>query len=543
MAGLRALRRRDQGGLPGPPPGEGAPRPLGERSAGDAATRASNDAEAARASVTTPLLSEPFAIDEENEEKDAARGSKARGGTTGDGDASDPTRPLDAPPAPLPPSLSRLPSASPGALSSSLPPTSPAPLAAAAAALSRTTTHLGPMPSPSPAPDEARALAAASAASPRFLIVDFSAVRGVDATAARALTALLAGLQGRGVVGVVTGVDDDARRMLEAHGLGFWNPLDERMLSICGGAANKAGVAGNARPTKAGEDPTPGARGSLPGTQAPVASVPIGQDRETASVTAATASSGTPSAPPPPSSTCVEPSSLPGAPPPKALTSASSFAPSPLNAAYPFHWGQLPPEDHVASFGSLQEGVRYAEDRLLATSVSAGLCAPPTARRDLADALRAHLTALPILPPSQAPTLARTLLATGALEERHLAPSEPLWAAGDSAEAAHLVLRGALHVQEAKAEHEAKRRGIALAYDLGPGCVAGVTDYLLARPHATSALAGARGVTILTASHASLAKLAQEHPTALLAFETLLTRANTLDLTLAAERASLARGV
>ena len=71
------------------------------------------------------------------------------------------------------------------------------------------------------------------------------------------------------------------------------------------------------------------------------------------------------------------------------------------------------------------------------------------------------------------------------------------------------------------------------SYELGPGCVLGSTDFYLARPHATRAVCRSPVSRVLRVSRAAMERMAAEAPQALCVLQMAVTRANTLDLSLA----------
>lgn len=73
------------------------------------------------------------------------------------------------------------------------------------------------------------------------------------------------------------------------------------------------------------------------------------------------------------------------------------------------------------------------------------------------------------------------------------------------------------------------------SFELGPGCVAGSTDFFLARPHGSQAVCSSPVARVLALTRQGLTRLAAEVPQVLAVLQVIIMRANTLDLTVAAE--------
>ena len=78
------------------------------------------------------------------------------------------------------------------------------------------------------------------------------------------------------------------------------------------------------------------------------------------------------------------------------------------------------------------------------------------------------------------------------------------------------------------------RHLLARSYELGPGCVAGSTDFYLARPHLTQAVCSSPLARVLRLSRTAMQRMASESPQALNVLQMIVMRANTLDLAAAA---------
>ncbi|KFM27903.1 Uncharacterized protein C24H6.11c [Auxenochlorella protothecoides] len=190
--------------------------------------------------------------------------------------------------------------------------------------------------------------------------------------------------------------------------------------------------------------------------------------------------------------------------------------------------------------------LRYAEDQYVSTAVRYGLCRPPLARLTLADLVRAHLDKLPVVAPGAADDVAATLVQY--LDSRVLQYGEVLWRLDAPAQQMFIVEKGSLRVDQhrfgaaaAADRAEDPDAGVVSAeaagrsFELGPGCVAGSTDFFLARPHGSQAVCSSPVARVLALTRQGLTRLAAEVPQVLAVLQVIIMRANTLDLTVAAE--------
>ncbi|KAI8107618.1 hypothetical protein M9435_002646 [Picochlorum sp. BPE23] len=73
------------------------------------------------------------------------------------------------------------------------------------------------------------------------------------------------------------------------------------------------------------------------------------------------------------------------------------------------------------------------------------------------------------------------------------------------------------------------------SFELGPGCVGGSTDFHLARPHSTHAVCASIACRVLRISKKSMQRMAKESPHALVALQMIIMRLNSSDLFAAAD--------
>lgn len=190
-------------------------------------------------------------------------------------------------------------------------------------------------------------------------------------------------------------------------------------------------------------------------------------------------------------------------------------------------------------FPTLQEGLRFCEDALLEVAVQFGLCVPPGAGTTLKDLLVSHLEKLPLTAPSNAEAMAATLRRY--MGHRTVRRGEVLWRPDDPADELFLVERGVIRVDQLVRgeEGEGGARSVRIrSFELGPGCVAGSTDFYLARPHGTRAVCASVACRVLRLSRAAMARMAAEAPAALNVLQMAVMRANSSDLSTAADAAA-----
>ena len=213
-------------------------------------------------------------------------------------------------------------------------------------------------------------------------------------------------------------------------------------------------------------------------------------------------------------------------------------------------------EPEAFSFPTLQEGLRFCEDALLEVGVQFGLCTPPGAGTTLKELLASHLEKLPLTSPNNAEAMASTLRRY--MKHKTVRRGEVLWQPDDPANELFLVERGVIRVDQlvpidTEEEEEVERGGgggggdgsvqrYALpsvkkirSFELGPGCVAGSTDFYLARPHGTRAVCASVACRILRLSRTAMARMAVEAPAALNVLQMAIMRANSSDLSTAAD--------
>jgi CRP-like cAMP-binding protein len=213
---------------------------------------------------------------------------------------------------------------------------------------------------------------------------------------------------------------------------------------------------------------------------------------------------------------------------------------------------QLQQQQHVEEepeafcFPLLEEGLRFCEDALLEVAVQFGLCTPPGAGTTLKDCLTSHLEKLPLTNPKNAEAMAATLRRY--MTVRTVRRGEALWQPDDVAKELYLVERGVIRVDQFKRiiEEERQRENTSQflnynvpvrSFELGPGCVIGSTDFYLARPHGTRAVCASISCRILRLSRSAMARMAQEAPAALNVLQLAIMRANSSDLSTAADAA------
>ena len=212
----------------------------------------------------------------------------------------------------------------------------------------------------------------------------------------------------------------------------------------------------------------------------------------------------------------------------------------------------------VFSFPTLEEGLRFCEDALLEVAVQFGLCTPPGAGTTLKDCLLSHLEKLPLTSPNNAEAMAATLRRY--MSHRTVRRGEVLWQVDDPAHELFLVERGVIrvdqfmrvkttasHIDGVERLHEGATRVVhtdnmesirVRSFELGPGCVAGSTDFYLARPHSTMAVCASVASRVLRLSRSAMARMAAEAPAALNVLQMAIMRANSSDLSAAADAAA-----
>ncbi|KAI3438511.1 hypothetical protein D9Q98_000939 [Chlorella vulgaris] len=304
----------------------------------------------------------------------------------------------------------------------------------------------------------------ASVAAPKFMVVDFSQVKGLDATAARTLGALFRDLAQLDIAPVVTAARPaDIRQLLKAHG------------------------------------------------------VPL---------------------------------------PPLPTASAQHAAP----ASGPSAAAELDSQ-HCHEFLTYEEGVRFAEQQLLAVAVTCGLCRPPSEAVTLEQLLLAHASqaALPFASREEASSTAAAIQRY--CTTRCLQPGEQLWQEGQPADSFWIIEQGRVTVEQlvaggggggataAAADQQAdsgrQRRGSVRVFVFGPGSIAGVVDVFLHRTRSSSAVVGSGGggdggggdgsCRALQISREALGRMAMEAPAALHFLQAVVMRAKILDLGTAAD--------
>ncbi|KAL6781953.1 hypothetical protein ACKKBF_B10080 [Auxenochlorella protothecoides x Auxenochlorella symbiontica] len=337
---------------------------------------------------------------------------------------------------------------------------------------------------------------AALRAAPRFLVLDFTRVRGMDATGARTFAVLCRDLLALGVTPLLAALDHHGvRPLLAAHGV----PMGRRAWPPEVGAGAGAGGDG------AGSESAAGAGGGWADAAGPLPSHDSGSLAEVMRL----------------------PHAAWTALPPGAETARGGA-------------------DAALVFDGLQAALRYAEDQYVSTAVRYGLCRPPLARLTLADLVRAHLDKLPVVAPGAADDVAATLVQY--LDSRVLQYGEVLWRLDAPAQQMFIVEKGSLRVDQhrfgaaaAADRAEDPDAGVVSAeaagrsFELGPGCVAGSTDFFLARPHGSQAVCSSPVARVLALTRQGLTRLAAEVPQVLAVLQVIIMRANTLDLTVAAE--------
>lgn len=158
------------------------------------------------------------------------------------------------------------------------------------------------------------------------------------------------------------------------------------------------------------------------------------------------------------------------------------------------------------------------------------------------------------MPPGASKDVALTLQQY--LESRLLRYGQRLWRLDEPAEEMFILEKGSIRVtqhrsgltsdvyavQEQQATSDIDEPSSAASeyptyrsFELGPGCVGGSTDFFLARQHRTQAVCSSPVARVLCLSRQSLGQLAAEVPQVLAVLELVIMRANTLDLTVAAE--------
>eukprot|EP00887_Chlorella_sp_A99_P005390 scaffold1.g5390.t1 len=337
------------------------------------------------------------------------------------------------------------------------------------------------------------AAAAALAAAPKFLVLDFTQaglvdslfdVRGIDATGARTFKGVTRELSLLGITAVIANAGcHGIRELLLAHGV----PLH---LQVCYNLSWPPAA-----------PPPPPAAGGLPPGGGSAASLQQGLEG-----------------------------------PPGANAEAEGGLD--LGGGR----GSEAGEEVVWEFRSLEEGLRFCEDQFLEVAVRCRICKPPSAKLTLEELLR----------------VARALL-------RHVTrcvpgPGDVLWSDGDEADFYFIIEKGSLRMDEYAAEpalsfqasphagegedgaprggrlvrSRSGRRVRVQSFELGPGCVAGSTDFYLARPHGTRAVCTSAGTRLLRVSREAVARLAADNPEALNVLQLCVMRANTLDLSVEA---------
>ena len=97
---------------------------------------------------------------------------------------------------------------------------------------------------------------------------------------------------------------------------------------------------------------------------------------------------------------------------------------------------------------------------------------------------------------------------------------------------------GPEHAGTAAAQLHAGSKPIR-SFELGPGCVGGSTDFFLARPHSTHAICASVACRVLRFSKESMSRMASEAPAALNVLQLCIMRLNSSDLFSAAEYTNL----
>jgi SulP family sulfate permease len=228
-------------------------------------------------------------------------------------------------------------------------------------------------------------------------------------------------------------------------------------------------------------------------------------------------------------------------------------------------------EPEVLLFPTLEEGLRFCEDALLEVAVRHGLCAPPSQGLTLEALLAVHLDKLPLTSPANAPAMAAILRRY--MQRRTARRGEVLWSVDDDADSLFVVEKGTLRVDQYRPASEAEDAAALAAareaaagaaggavpwaeaevrggagpggravrvrsFELGPGCVAGTTDFYLARPHGTQAVCATHACRVLWLSRHAMQRMAAEAPAALNVLQLVVMRANSSDLSAAADAAA-----
>jgi len=228
-------------------------------------------------------------------------------------------------------------------------------------------------------------------------------------------------------------------------------------------------------------------------------------------------------------------------------------------------------EPEALSFPLLEEGLRFCEDALLEVAVQFYLCTPPGAGTTLKGCLTSHLQKLPLTSAENAEAM--TSILKRYMTVRIVRRGEVLWQPGDPAEELYLVERGVIRVDQFEirkmeeweelygegrdtnllnnspctspshgnnnnTDDNTDRNVPVRSFELGPGCVIGSTDFYLARPHGTRAACASVISRIIRLSRSGMMSMAQEAPAALNVLQLAIMRANSIDLSVAADTAA-----
>jgi len=371
-----------------------------------------------------------------------------------------------------------------------------------------------------------QALAALSVA-PKFLVIDLSKVTGMDSSGARTVADTIRSLDALGITPILTGAGHHGiLSLLEVNDVRFramrWPPE----LQPPPPGASPLEVA--ARETNWGARINEG--------------VDIGEEhREHMERSRSALSDG------------LAPSMGPG------MGNESNHANHEVSLGGPtqnIHQQQEEEDPEAFCFPLLEEGLRFCEDALLEVAVQFALCTPVGAGTTLKDCLTSHLEKVPLISAKNAEAMASILKRY--MTVRIVRRGEVLWQPGDPAEELYLVERGVIRVDqfvkrnmEELEELSGDRRQTnndnnsikdpnvpVRSFVLGPGCVIGSTDFYLARPHGTRAACASVACRILRLSRSAMARMAQEAPAALNVLQLAIMRANSSDLSSAADAAA-----
>ena len=199
---------------------------------------------------------------------------------------------------------------------------------------------------------------------------------------------------------------------------------------------------------------------------------------------------------------------------------------------------------HCMEFKSASNALRYCEDELIQVAITHGMCPPSTSEITLETALAQHIAGfLGTTATNDGATSSKEIGSEAAhqlskfMSKMSVDKGALLWRLDQQAHEMFIIENGIVRIDQFE-EGEGEIRRYVRSFELAQGCVAGASDFFLARNHATCAVCISPKATVLRLSRQSFKVMSEMCPAALNALQLLIMRANTMDLAAAAASAA-----